>query len=216
MDWMQQPHAPLILSLITLAVGPAVYHLARAAGGTLAALDGFVYVAIGGLVLLHIVPDSIAVAGWLAAAACLVGLLAPSLAEHWLHGRASHAHAVALALGLVAIGLHAFTDGLALVTEAAGDAGGGQQMLPMAVILHRLPIGLTIWFLLRPAHGTGVALGALGLIAVATGAGFAAGDVVPQAAESQGRAAFQAFVAGSLLHVIVHRSYPISGTSVPG
>ena len=206
---------PLILCLITLAVGPAVYHLARVAGRPLGALDGFVFVAISGLVLLHIVPDSIAIAGWLAAAACLVGLLAPSLAERWLHGRAGHAHAVALVLGLVAIGLHAFTDGLALVTRAGGDAGGGHQ-LPMAVILHRLPIGLTIWFLLRPAYGSSVAIGALTLIAVATGIGFAAGGVVQQAVESQGRAAFQAFVAGSLLHVIVHRSYPISGSSVPG
>jgi uncharacterized membrane protein YraQ (UPF0718 family) len=220
-DWLfPQPYSPLIFSLVTLTVGPLVYRLARVAGGALGALDGFVFVAIGGLVLLHIVPESIAVAGWLAAATCLVGLLAPSLAERWLHGRAGHAHAVALALGLVAIGLHAFTDGLALAPQtgwvAGGETDGGQQMLPMAVILHRLPIGLTIWLLLRPAYGWGVALGALVIIGAATGVGFASGGVVQQAVETQGRAAFQAFVAGSLLHVIVHRSYPISGTSVPG
>ena len=208
---------PLILSLLALAVGPLVYHVARGAGHMLAALDGFVYVAIGGLVLLHIMPESFALAGWVAPAAGLTGLVLPSLVEHRLVGRARQVHNVALGLGLVAIGLHAFLDGLALVsgshlhgTEEAG------RMLPMAVILHRLPVGLTIWFLLRPLYGRRTGVAVLVLIGAFTALGFAAGEPVQAAMASGARGVFQAAVAGSLLHVVVHRSYPVSAATGTG
>ena len=203
----------LFLSLAALAVGPIVYQLARTGGGyMLAALDGFVYAAIGGLVLIHIVPESIALGGWLAVIGGAVGLLVPSMVEHRLGRVAGHAHAVALILGLAAIGLHAFLDGLALTgRETASDSY--QHMLPMAVILHRLPVGLTVWFLLRPLYGMGAALSCLGLIGAATALGYASGGVVHTLMESEARGVFQALVAGSLLHVVIHRSYPISGVS---
>ena len=63
-------------------------------------------------------------------------------------GLASQAHGLLLAL--VGIGLHGFTDGLAL---GHGHEHAGEYMLPWAVILHRLPVGLMVWFLLRPVYG---------------------------------------------------------------
>ena len=54
----------LLASLLALAIGPILHQLARVKGTMLAALDGFVYVAIGGVVLLHIVPESYELAGW--------------------------------------------------------------------------------------------------------------------------------------------------------
>ena len=203
----------LLLSLAALAVGPLAYQVARTGGGyLLAALDGFVYAAIGGLVLIHIVPESIALGGWLAVIGGAIGLLVPSMVEHRLGRVAGQAHAVALILGLTAIGLHAFLDGLALTAhETASDSHG--HMLPMAVILHRLPVGLTVWFLLRPLYGIGAALSCLGLIGVATAVGYASGGTVQALMESEARGVFQALVAGSLLHVVIHRSYPISGVS---
>jgi len=199
-----------LLSLLALAAGPAVYQLARVAGYMLAALDGFVFVAISGLVLLHIIPESFALGGWVAIAAGLVGLMLPGAVEHRLTRLAPRVHAVALLLGLLAIVLHAFSDGVALTAASAGAADHRQHMLPMAVVLHRLPVGLTIWFLLRPLYGIRAALGVLMLIAVATGAGFASGSAVVGALASQGRAVFQAAVSGALLHVVVHRSYPLT------
>ena len=200
----------LILSLVVLGIGPLLYHLARRVGVMLAALDGFVFVAIGGLVLLHVIPESLELAGWAAVAGALLGLWAPSWVEHRLHGLARQAHMVALLLALVGITLHAFVDGLALVRpHEAGGAGEG-HVLPMAVILHRLPVGLTIWFLLRPAYGVRAALATLTLIGLATTAGFFLGEAAVGDLASRGRGVFQALVAGSLLHVMVHRSYPIA------
>ncbi len=199
----------LIASLLALAIGPILHHLAGAKGTMLAALDGFVYVTMGGLIFLHIVPESYELAGWWAFLALLLGLLGPGLVEHRLHGLASKAHAAALVLALLGIGLHAFIDGLAL---GHGEGGHQHQTLPLAVVLHRLPVGLALWFLLRPAYGLRTALGLLALISAATLAGFALDEVVGGLA-NRGLGLFQALVAGSLLHVVVHRSYPIAEAS---
>ena len=177
-----------------------------------AALDGFVFVAIIGLVLIYILPDSVALGGWWALGAALIGLLAPSVMEHRLRSLAGKVHTLALVLGLVAIALHAFTDGLALTTAASAEHGGSGHMLPMAIVVHRLPIGLTVWFLLRPLYGLRAALATLLLIAVATTTGFVSGGTFAAVLESgAGFGVFQAFVAGSLLHVVLHRSYPVAG-----
>lgn len=203
----------LAASLLTLAAGPLLYQTARAArlaSPLLAGLDGFVFVAITGLVLLHVLPESVALGGWAAVLACLIGLMAPTLLEHRLHGRARQVHAVALLLGLAALGLHAFMDGLVLGGGHQDGDGHAHRMLPMAVILHRLPEGLMIWFLVRPLYGLPRALATLLMVAVSTLAGFWLSGAVAAAIEHQGRGLFQALVGGSLLHVVMHRSYPIS------
>ena len=126
---------------------------------------------------------------------------------------ARQVHAVTLVFGLTAIAIHAFADGLALGTDT-GDSDH-VNMLPMAVVVHRLPVGLTVWFLLRPLYGRRAATAALGLMAVATMAGFGSGGAVLTALESRGWGLFQALVAGTLLHVVLHRSYPVTAGTVP-
>lgn len=201
----------LVLSLLVLAVGPVLHQLARVTGSMLAALDGFVFITIGGLVFIHIVPETYHLAGWPAFAALALGLLGPGLVEHRLGRIARQAHAVALLLALAGIGLHAFTDGLAL--GQGGHAHGGEHMLPMAVVLHRLPVGLMVWFLIRPVYGLPLALATLVLIGVATVLGFSLGEAAIGGMANDGRGLFQALVAGTLLHVVVHRSYPIAESS---
>ncbi len=197
----------LLIGIFTLAVGPLVHQLARFAGFMLGALDGFVLVAISGLVLLHVIPESMALAGWPAILGGLVGLLVPTLIEHRLHGLARQAHMVALTVALVGIAFHAFVDGLALAESGGSAEEHGHPGLPLAVILHRLPVGLTIWLLLRPLYGMGAALATLGLIVLATVAGFFLGETAWEGGGNQVRGIFQALVAGSLLHVVVHRSH---------
>jgi uncharacterized membrane protein YraQ (UPF0718 family) len=197
----------LLLSLLVLAVGPALHQLARATGTMLAALDGFVYVTIGGMVLFHILPETYHLAGWPVFIALALGLMGPGWVEHRLENLARQAHAVALLLALVGIGLHGFTDGLAL--GQGGHEHAGEHMLPWAVVLHRLPVGLMVWFLIRPVYGLRLALATLLLIGVATVLGFFMGEFAVGSLTNDSRGLFQALVAGTLLHVVVHRSYPI-------
>jgi uncharacterized protein len=199
------------LSLVALVLGPAAYQMAHLARPMMSALDGFIFVAIGGLVLLHILPESVELAGWVAVLGTAAGIWLPSLIEKRLHRLAHQVHTVTLIFGLVAVGLHAFADGLAIGTGTDhGSAAGTHSVLPIAVVLHRLPVGLTVWFLLRPLYGWRLASAALGLIAVATSAGFMAGAPVLAAIESRAWGLFQAVVAGTLLHVVLHRSYPLA------
>lgn len=178
----------------------------------MAALDGFVFVAITGLVVVHIVPESVELAGWIAVAAVALGAWLPTLIEHRLRSLASKVHTITLVLGLLAIAVHAFTDGLALATNP--DGHGESHMLPTAVLVHRLPVGLTVWFLLRPLYGLRVAVAVLLMMAAATSAGFFSGTAMIATLETRFWGLFQAVVAGSLLHVVLHRSYPVSTDDV--
>ena len=78
--------------------------------------------------------------------------------------------------------------------------------LALGVILHRIPVGMAIWWTVRPRLGKSVAIGALAIIAVATSAAYIFGEPVIALMEAKSVACFQAFVAGTLLHVIVFTS----------
>ena len=80
--------------------------------------------------------------------------------------------------------------------------------LALGVILHRIPVGMAIWWTVRPRLGKTVAIGALAIIAVATSAAYILGEPVIALMEAKSVACFQAFVAGTLLHVIVLTNRP--------
>ena len=195
----------LVLSLAALLLGPPLLRLASGSPGALRLLDGFVYVAIGGLVLLHVLPEVYEVSGWGIVVAAAVGLMAPSFVERRLEESARQAHEAALALAVVALVLHGLFDGVALAADAALDAELG-----LAVVLHRLPVGLTLWWLIQPTRGTKVAAGALGAIAVATVVGYSLGAAAAGWMEGPALGLVYALVAGSLLHVVLHRPHPVA------
>jgi uncharacterized membrane protein YraQ (UPF0718 family) len=193
----------LLLSVVVLALGPIFYRAARTRSNGLALIDGFVVVAISGLVLLTIVPESVRSGGWWALLFCAVGLLGPTLLEQAFRGAWKQTHAVTLAVAVVGVGFHSLLDGVALnMTETEGS------LLPLAVILHRFPVGLTLWWLLRPM-GRAAAGGVLALVALTTTVGFFLGPDLVVRFDGQAVAWFQALVAGSLLHVVLHRGAPI-------
>lgn len=200
----------LIASLLALGVGPLAYRLTGERQRGLSLLDGFVVVAISGLIVLGILPEAVAVAGPWVVLLGIAGLLGPNLLEHRLQGAVARTHQLAVGAALVGVALHALLDGAALHLGAEDD-----HLLPTAVILHRIPVGLVVWWLLRPAAGRGVATGALLGIAAVTVIGYFVGLPLVERLEAPGIAAFQVFVAGTLLHVVLHRS-PVSSSDSAG
>lgn len=198
----------LIISLAALAIGPLLFRVADRVGSGLAALDGFVMVAISGLVLVHIIPHSLTEAGTVAVVLAAIGFLGPGLLERVLHKVARETHIATLVLALGGLAVHALVDGVAL-----GSSEGHGSVLAIAVALHRLPIAITIWWLLRPSVGAVVAAATLVCIAVATLAGYAMADTLRTALHAEWLWLFQAFVAGSLLHVVIHRPSPFQAPS---
>jgi uncharacterized membrane protein YraQ (UPF0718 family) len=184
----------LALSLAALAAAPLLYQLGRAHRVLLSLLDGFVLAGVSGLVLLHVLPHTLEEAGVGAVVAALAGLLVPYAAERL--GRETRGFTTPLAL--VGLGLHAMMDGGGL----AGAGHEGPAPLATAIVLHRLPVGMLIWWLVRPRLGAGGAALILGGVGGATVAGFF-GAAGIEALGPSPLALFEAAVAGMLTHVLV-------------
>ncbi len=195
----------LAASSAVLLLGPAVVWLAARWRHLLDAVDAFVLVAVGGLVATDALPEAVHKGGWPVVLLAVLGFVGPTLLEVWLHRAARAVHTAALGLGLLGLCLHAGLDGVVL-GHAQGDAAAN---LATAVLLHRLPEGLTIWWLLAPGYGTTFAAAVLASVAVATGGGMIAADSLAFLHTSGGMGWTEALVAGSLLHVIVHRPHPL-------
>lgn len=192
----------LAAGILALFLGPLIYRGVRHRQAMLSLIDGFVFVAIAGLVLFYILPESVAQGGLWAILFALVGIFGPTTMER-VYDRAAHqTHTAALILGLAGICLHALIDGAALVGSHSEES-----LLPLAVVLHRLPVGLTIWWLLRPSFGLRTASTVLGLVSLMTAGGFFFGPFLTASLSGQGIAWFQALVAGSLFHVVLHQPH---------
>jgi uncharacterized membrane protein YraQ (UPF0718 family) len=199
----------LVISLLALVGGPLLFRLADRAHWALMGLDGFIMVTVAGLVLMHVVPHSVEVAGPWALAMALAGFLGPGLIERHLHRAARSTHLAALLLACIGLLVHEFFDGVALGLPAAGH-DDESSILAIAVVLHRLPVAVTVWWLLRPVLGAAAAAGTLAGLGLATVAGFAFAGTVAPLMEEAWTGFVQCLVAGSLLHVVVHRPPPLA------
>lgn len=201
----------LLISLAAFALGPILYRIADRARGSLALLDGFVMVAVSGLALAEIIPHAVARAGPWAIAVAAVGFIAPGFVEHRLERAARQTHTAALVIALAGLTVHEFFDGVGLA--GAFYREDGVSLLAVAVVLHRLPISITIWWLLTPTRGWRVAALVLAGLGAATLLGYFSVDLVAGATDARWLGMLEALIAGSLLHVVVHRPSPLSTPS---
>ncbi len=203
----------LIVSVLALFAAPPLYALFGKNDRFFLILDGFIFLAIGGLIVTLIMPQAFAIAGWLTLVFLAAGMGLPALSEKIFHHSVERTHLAALCLGILGLWLHALTDGATLGAGATHAHSSG-NLLALGVLLHRIPIGLTIWWFVRPRYGTKSALFLLALIGVGTCIGFALAPAILAPLNTGGLALFQAFVAGSLLHILSHGSHvPSNGSS---
>lgn len=191
------PFALLIAAVLGLCLGPVLFVLLHSRPRPQLALDGFVLVAVVGLVVLHVLPDAYEVAGIWALVVATVGLLLPLFAERIkaLSHRASHG--LVLAIALLGLMLHASLDGVGVA---------GSEGLGIAVAVHRIPVGLAVWWLVRPQFGRRWAFAVLAGLCLATIGGFVLQNAVIDMGSVLWVQLVQALVAGSLLHVLLHQS----------
>ncbi len=202
-----------LLSIIALLAGPFIYAWGRRVPTAKQILDGFVLITVAGIVCVYIIPDSIRFGGVAAFGFLAAGLAFPVLLEHAFHRSIPKAHVFIVVLAAAGLLLHAVIDGIALSPEM-GDAlasrgthpefGGsmGNSQLAAGVILHRIPVGMAIWWAVRPGFGTGAAVVTFALLIIATGFAWFFGAPIVELAETRSIAWFQAFIAGSLVHVV--------------
>ena len=192
----------LIATLIVLAAGPALYAAARESARTLAFLDGFVVVSIAGLVVFEVAPDTFKAGGIGSLVFLIAGAFGPTALERWFRRAERHMHIGTLLLAMGGLVLHALADGVVLAPGAATD-----WALPLAVVIHSLPVGMAVWWLLAPHFGPWPPL--LALLAMGTGTivGYRYGAALEDLFSAQAWAWFQSLVAGTILHVIFGRPH---------
>jgi len=119
----------------------------------------------------------------------------------FLTGTGQYTDDVALLVGLSGLVVHGLLEGGAF---ASGD-GSVDTLVALAVVLHRVPVGLVVWWLLRPRHGVVPASVGVALLMGSTLAGWAVGTEVLADVHGLGMEVYQAFVSGTLVHVVFHQ-----------
>ena len=194
----------LALSILALLAGPLLFRLFQGSRESNAALDGFIRISLAGLLLVHVLPQSLEFFGWPAAGIFLAGTVLPMLAHGLFRTQGPRALNWEVSLGLAGLALHTFLDGVALHPSEGSPEG---DSLAFAVVLHRLPVGLAVWWLVRPRVKAAVAVFALIVLSTLLGESFG-GSFLEES--TRWMSAFQAFMAGALLHVVVGHSFQLS------
>ncbi len=188
----------LIAALVAPAFGVVLYVVLHRRPGTIRLIDTIVFVALPLLIAWQVFPHvwiERQIAPLFAVGAGL-GLL--YLLERLSGTLARHTDNATIVLGVLSLVLHALLEGGALLV------GTSSAPFTSAVVLHRVAVGLMIWWLLEPRHGVRGALTGVAAIMVATVVGALAGtEVLPD--DHSALEMYQAFVSGSLLHVVLHQ-----------
>lgn len=198
---------PLFATLTALICGPLLYAVARRQPAFTAFLDGFVLVSIAGLVLLEVVPGAYGEGGIWSLAFLLVGAIGPSVVEHTLYRARREAHLATLALAVLGLLLHSVGDGVALAPGPTPDHGHAHEALGIAVVVHSIPVGLVVWWVMAPVFGRGLPALTLLLMCAGSVVGFVFGPELSLVLGTSAFAWFQALVAGSILHVVFGRPH---------
>ena len=194
----------LLASCIALLLGPLFYRFFSTGNGLQKGLDGFIFVSLGGLVLVHILPELLEHGGFLAIVFVIIGIWGPTLSERLFHRYSEVTHNLTLFLGIGGLLLHTITDGGAMILA---QQEGNSILLALGIILHRLPVGVAIWWLLKPQVGSRWAMAVLAAMMLLTCVGYFAGEQLLSHLSLENTVYLQAFVTGSILHVVLHQPH---------
>ena len=195
---------PLIASIFALGVGPLIYQTFGPLRRTDRLVSGFILVVITITLLFEVLPEAFQMIGSVAIILSLVGFAGPTLIERLFTKAANQTHMMTIVLGIFGLVIHASIDGAALLDS---NSSHHHENLSLAIILHRLPVGLTIWWILRPLIGERMALATLVMMALATAGGYALSMQLIAYHQTPAFVALQAFISGSLLHVVLHKPH---------
>ncbi len=192
----------LLISLVSLGLAPWLYSLLHRWRRLHDILDRLLVGVIVLIVLIEVFVEGFEQIGWVGPLLGLVAMALPSLIEQVFSRLALPTHSLTALLGALALAVHSLMDGATLA------AAGGDHWLATAVVLHQLPLGLAIWWLVRHALGRTMSVVTLMGMGLATVVGFVLTQQVVPALSHTTAAGLQAFLAGALLHVLLHRHRP--------
>ena len=193
----------LILAIISLFIGPLLYQWIRRGGFAAKAFDSLLIAVLILLMAFFLIPESWAELGYSSVALILAGYLVPGLLERMIKKAAHTLHLVSLLLALAGLALHAMLDGAALNSGEGATASN----LSLAVVLHRLGVGMMIWMMVQPLFGRKIAFGVLAFASLATVGGYLLSEVLVGLEGQYAMSVIQALIIGMLVHSLIHRSH---------
>lgn len=188
----------LIAATAAPVLGPVLYRMLHPHPGAVRFVDGFVYLAVPALVAWQVAPHAWDERSPVPVVVVAAGFFVPALIERASHALAEQTDNLAIVVGLSGLALHALLEGAAFGRDGHVDGAFG-----LAVTLHRIPVGLVIWWLIRPRFGQGAAALGVASIVFATLAGAGLGGEL--LSDGHGAELYQYFVSGSLVHVVFHQ-----------
>lgn len=194
----------LTFGMLALLSGATIGWMMQRRGWGLAALKGLMASFIGGMLLLHLLPEAYHKAGPIALLFVALGFLFMILPERFSHHKEHKPPGRFFTAEMLWIGLflHQATDGMGLALASSGAMASWQ--LALVVISHNVPVAAVVfWMFLR--NGT---LKQAWLRIAAMGAATLVGALFSQALEPllSGNSInlFFAFITGSFLHLMFH------------
>ena len=180
-----------------------LYQWLRRGGFVAKAFDSLIIAVLVVLMAFLLIPESWAELGFGAIALILAGYLVPGLLEKLIKKAAHAFHVASLFIALGGLALHALLDGAALTIGHDGAASS----LSVAIVLHRLGVGMMLWMMVLPVFGKRVAFAVLGFVALATVGGFLLSERVLGLEGAFAMSAIQALIIGMIVHSLIHRSH---------
>ncbi len=192
---------PLIGALGAPIVGALLYRILHDQPKLTRIFDLCMYIAVPGLVLWQVFGHMIEHHGWgstkiwVSSLFMILGFALPILVEKLYHHAAPNVEKLSVLAGFSGLGLHAMLESVTLNAPDVFVSG--------PLILHRMVVGLMIWWVLYPRYGRWIGVIGIAGLLVVTLLGYLLAEILPDS----GGEYFQAFVAGSLLHVIFHERH---------
>ena len=196
----------LLLSIISLFIGPLLYQWMRRGGFAAKAVDSLIIAVLILLMALFLIPEAWVTLGYGSIALILTGYLVPGLLEQLIKKAAHTLHMASLILALAGLALHAMLDGAVL-------SGGNDDMtskLSLAIVLHRFGVGMMIWMLVQPLFGRHIAFAVLGFATLATVGGYLLSEKLLGLEGGYAMSVIQAVIIGMIIHSLIHRSHGAS------
>lgn len=201
----------LIISIAFLAIAPLLYLFASRFKTFWSYIRKSIVIVLTLLIVLHLLPECYEDIGLWSVAFAALGLFLPSIIERIWHKKAHSVHFFSVFVAVFGLFVHGIIDGISLSAEDLHlhfheHHNHGGHYLGLAVLLHRLPVGLFIWSLFYPRKGPVVPSLILVLLGLATIVGYFFGSTLITYFDNHGTFAFfQSLVSGSLLHIAFDR-----------
>jgi len=192
----------LVFAFFTTIIGPPLYVFMTKNKQVKRVADTFILVLTAGIILFQVLPETFHELGIWSIVLAFIGTGLPGLIESLFRRAAAKTHVFTLYLGVLGLMLHGVIDGSALTLANFQQSG---ELLPIAILLHRTPVSLTLWWLVKPEFGSRTAAMVILMLLTGTLLGYLYAEQLISSLQQPAFMAFQALVSGTLLHVLYHR-----------